>query len=314
MASATRESFIASARVLLAQSGPHGMSLREVAAASGRSHALVRRYFGSKAGLVDAVAESLAVELVEVDEARKVAGTDAVIALLEWARQNRVGAQLLIRCALGDVPSGPITADAGPLRRLVEALGATPTSDAGSRARRSDVWPYAGASLALGWLTFDGFIGEAARMRPIAAIRRDCAMASAACGVAGMAGATRPELRLRRQAPGDRMRDARAAALQPDRPGDPRTALIDSAVRLFALHGPAAVTTPGNRPTGTCEPRALAPSLRFKGRTHRRGHRKGESVAVPRRPVGRRVRPCHRCPSDPSRVARPVAHRSHPRR
>ncbi len=240
----TGEAFVAAARVLVARCGPRGMSIRDVAAASGRSHALVPRYFGSKAGLVDAVAESLATEVYEVLEATTTAGAEPVTRLLGWAHTNRVGAQLLVRCGLGDLPSEPLSSDDGPLRRLVEALGARPaTAGARTRPGRSDICAYAAASLVLGWITFDGFISEAARLTPISRARRDHAIALAAHRVAAIAGSVQPDLRVRRQARSAPPRDTPPAAPEAESSRDARTALIESAVQLFALRGPAAVTT-----------------------------------------------------------------------
>lgn len=239
----TRKSFVAAARALWAGSGPRGVSLREVAAASHRSHALVARHFGSKAGLIDAVVDSLAAELTEALDIGPRSGADPVAVLLERAHANRVSVQLLVRCGLGELPGGPLAADDGPLRRLVEALGATPTSATRRRPQRPDLCAYAAASLVLGWLTFDGFISEAARLTPISPTRRDDAIAMAARAVAAMATADHPELRLRLQAEDAVTRQSRATTPEPVRPIDPRTALIDSAIELFAVRGPAAVTT-----------------------------------------------------------------------
>ena len=175
------------------------MSIRDVAAASHRSHALVSRYFGSKAGLVDAVTEGLAARMCEVLDAATAAEGDLVTVLLGWARRNRVDVQLLIRCGLGDLQSDPLLADGGPLRRLVEVLGASPTGAAPSRPSQSDVCAYAAASLVLGWLTFDGFISEAVRLTPISPSRRDDAIAMSAHHLSAVASVDHPAFRLRRR-------------------------------------------------------------------------------------------------------------------
>jgi AcrR family transcriptional regulator len=207
-----------------------------VAAASGRSHALIPRYFGSKAGLELAVVERLAEDLTAAITiaSRSTAPWEA---LLRVARRSPVAVHLVVRCGVGDLPIGPLLAPGGPGQVLAGMLGARPAGRAGGR--RAEVCAFAALSLLLGWLSFDGFIIEAARLSPVSKEGRDAAVGEAVARVGSLAGRSHPPLRTRRRGP--RLAPNRHIADLPPS-GDARTALVESAVKLFALRGPAAVS------------------------------------------------------------------------
>lgn len=228
---------------LYAHAGPDGAPLRAVAEAAGLTHALVARYFGSKAGLVSAVEAHLDTELARAAaDARRVDreserggdhGGDDVAWLLGWARRHRSLTHLLVRSALGD-----LYADAPPpwLRHAGHTGGWVP--DAAPQApddRRTRLCRYGAASVMLGWLTLDEFLTPAVGLTRVSHRRRDRAMADAVTSLLDLATSTQPSLAprpLRPLAPQPPAADAPAAA----------TALLDSAIALFADHGPASVS------------------------------------------------------------------------
>ncbi|MEZ5144311.1 MAG: helix-turn-helix domain-containing protein [Acidimicrobiales bacterium] len=168
---------------LLAARGPDAVSLRDVAAAAGCSHALVARYFGSKDGLVGAVAERLATSVDRfVHRVQSTAG-DPVFELLAAARSHRPWVQLLVRSALGDLPPRGFPAACGQRgcsrRRPPRLPGVAPLGAAGPH-RRDRLGAYAAASLLLGFVTFEGFLVTAAGLGRMTGRHRDAAVADAA--------------------------------------------------------------------------------------------------------------------------------------
>jgi AcrR family transcriptional regulator len=225
---------------LFAVAGPDGASLRDVAATAGCTHALVTRYFGSKDGLVTAVADRLVDRVgATIDEALAVS-EDPLTELLAGARRERPCVQLLIRSALGDVRSSGFP---GCLR--LEQLGQLPAGR-GASAVRARLLAYGAASLVLGWITFEPFLVEATRLGRVPPRRRDAAIAAAAHRLLGLAGSSEPELAPRVMAPPAVPPPAVPPPAVPPRTGPTapgaREALVRSAVELFAEHGPASVS------------------------------------------------------------------------
>jgi AcrR family transcriptional regulator len=231
---ATESAILEAAWQRFARRGPDGTSIREVARDAGCNHALVARHFGSKDGLVDAVAQRLDQRVDAAVEAAQAGGSDPVVALLEVARRSPTCVKLLVRSGLGDLGEArcPAARHATPILAPTQP-GARPGRRAALRSRHCT---YGAASLLLGWLTFEDFVVAAARLEPVSGPRRDRAIAAAAEKVVGVARATTPSLtgalRVDRSLTGGGKHVASSA---------PR-ALVDSAVELFALRGPASVS------------------------------------------------------------------------
>ena len=161
---ATESAILRSAWTLWSGCGPDGLPLREVTAGAGCSHTLVARYFGSKQGLVEAVAALVA---TRVDRAVRDAWStdgDPLEHLLATAREDPVCTRLVVRCGLGDLPSTALL-PAFHLEQLSGLVGARP----GAAGRRRLLLAYGAASMLLGWLTFEDFLvaaTEAGRVPP----------------------------------------------------------------------------------------------------------------------------------------------------
>ncbi len=219
-----------------ARTGPDGASLRDVASDAGCTHALVARYYGSKEGLVDAIADRLATGAGRAIAGAEADATDPVLALLSAARRHRSCVQLLIRCALGDLraPGFPACLHADWFLTSTR----TRSTARGARAdRRVRLCAYAAASLVLGWVTFEDFLVAATRLGRVGARRRDAAIAAASWQIMDLAGAAPPAL-----APRDLTGRAGPAESPTAAETSSRAALLRSAVELFAAAGPATVS------------------------------------------------------------------------
>jgi AcrR family transcriptional regulator len=231
---ATEAAILDAAWRLFARSGPDAVTLREVGAAAGCSHALVVRYHGSKDDLIGAIAERLGRRV-----GRTLAGAgahdDPLLEALRAARSNRPAAQLLIRTALGDLPPRgfPACLHADRLLALADDGGG---EGAGSD-RRSRLCAYAAASMVAGFVTFEGFVVAGTGLGSLAPGRRDLAVAGAARSVLDLAGEREPGLVARDVAP-------QAASVRPseEEPLGAREALLRAAVERFALRGPSATS------------------------------------------------------------------------
>ena len=222
---------------LFARFGPDGASLRDVAASAGCAHGLVARYYGSKDGLVGAVSSRMAVR-VDRAAARIMSSDDEpLIEFLTAARTHRPCLQLLVRSALGDLPPCGFPACLHVdwfLSQLPNAVN-DPTSPLGPD-RRSRLCAYAAASLLFGFVTFEGFLVAATGLGPLAARRRDSAIAAAARCLLDVAAEPEPRLM-----PRD-LSAARALTAADSEPTTARGALLASAIELFAERGPASVS------------------------------------------------------------------------
>ena len=226
-----------SARVLFAERGPDGVSVRQLAADSGCTHALLFRHFGSKANLERAVVERLATDLNAAVGQAVATSADPVRSLLAAARRNPIDTRLLVRCGLGDLDPAPLVAAHRAADALIGSLG--PAARSATMATR--IGRFAGLSVLLGWITFEGFLVAADRLGPIPPAQRETALADAARRIVGLAGDVAtigPASRRRGTAP-----PTTAKSLSVEEPKDARAALLNAAVTLFALHGPATVTT-----------------------------------------------------------------------
>lgn len=214
--------------------GPDGTSVREIAGDAGCNHALITRYFGSKGGLVAAIARRLAEGVDHAAEAALASGGDPVVELLATARKRRPCVQLLVRSGLGDL--GEAGCPAVPHATRVLAAPQPGGTPGGRPDLRSRLCSYGAASLVLGWLTYEDFVAAAVSLGAVAGRRRDRAIASAAHRVTSVARSAGPNL---------------AGTLHLDRvpegdgepvPSTAPQALVAAAVEIFALRGPASVS------------------------------------------------------------------------
>lgn len=146
---ASEQALITAAAGLFAEVGPNAVSVRAIAERAGVNHGLVHHYFGSKAGLVQAVLEQLADQSAAAIRER---GAEAVFD----AEDGRVRAhvRVLTRVVLDDAaPEGyqaqfPIVAYLSSLGR--DTLG---LDDETARLRASQV-----VALMVGWLTLEPWL------------------------------------------------------------------------------------------------------------------------------------------------------------
>jgi AcrR family transcriptional regulator len=214
--------------------GPDGTSIREVASDAGCNHSLIARYFGSKEGLVAAVASRLADRVGAAAGAALADDGDPVEALLRAARSSRPCVKVLVRSGLGDLGASGCPA----VPQIARVLAARPAGESAEppSSERERLCTYGAASLLLGWLTYEDFVASAVRLGPVSGRRRDLAIAAAAHRVMGVARQTEPSLVGR-------------LAVDPSRApiGQPvsrsaQDALVAAAVELYAVHGPASVS------------------------------------------------------------------------
>ena len=231
---ATESAILEAAWQRYATIGPDGTSLREVASDANCSHALVARYFGSKGGLLAAVAQRLDQRVDATADAALASGGDPVFEVLATARTRRPCVQLLVRSGLGDLGEGGCPA----ARHAARILSATQPEVAPGREEelRHRLCIYGAASLVLGWLTYEGFVAAAVRLGSVSNRRRDLAIAAAARRVMDVAHTTGPTLQ------GSLQVDRSLAGDKQPVPSSAANALVGAAVELFAAHGPASVS------------------------------------------------------------------------
>jgi AcrR family transcriptional regulator len=248
------EALIDSATKLFAERGTEGASVREIAAGAGVNHALVFRHFGSKERLVRVVLDRLLDELVE--EFRS-AGVDpaSLAAVGEGVAGRERLWKLLTRAVLdGEIdvftersfPEIEFVLDA--IRRGIES-GAVPDVD--PRTLLMIV-----LSGALGWSLLDPLMAEVVGMPGETPQRRRELARAAFAELIGVlpprsAALTEAEARAARvpeRPPFEAAATTRPERTRPDGDGPPRgreqvcDALVDAAMELMALRGPAAVS------------------------------------------------------------------------
>jgi AcrR family transcriptional regulator len=247
------EALIESATELFAERGTEGASVREIAAGAGVNHALVFRHFGSKERLVRVVLDRLLDALVEEFRA---AGVDpASLAAVGESVAGRERLWKLLTRAVLDGEIDVFTERSFPeIDRVLDAIrrgvarGAVPDVD--PRSLLMIV-----LSGALGWALLDPLMAEAVGM-PGATPQRRRELARAAfaelIGMLPPGSAALDESEARAAAVPERP-PFEAAATRPaarSRPAADRPrgreqvcdALIDAAMELMALRGPAAVS------------------------------------------------------------------------
>lgn len=162
-----RTAVLGAARTLLAERGPEGFSVRDIAAGAGINHALVHRHFGTKAEVLEQVlADEAASVAAAVQEWAAGAGDDPDVAALlavlaRFPSYWRTLAHTVLEAPGAAVPGSDATT--APFR----ALWRTPEGTDPERAAATAV---AGAT-ALGWLVFGAFMTDVTTADPDA-VRR----------------------------------------------------------------------------------------------------------------------------------------------
>jgi AcrR family transcriptional regulator len=152
-----RSAVLTATRDLVAERGPDGFSVREIAARAGVNHALVHRHFGTKSDVLrEMLALDAAAVVAAVTEAglptRGTAGADVVTELLEVLAARPSYWRALVHAVL-DSPQAAVPGTAATTE-LFSGLwsGAEP-----DRAVSTSV----AAVTTLGWLVFGRFVADA---------------------------------------------------------------------------------------------------------------------------------------------------------
>ena len=157
-----RRAVLDAAGALVAERGPDGFSVRDVAGRAGVNHALVHRHFGTKAEVVEAVLAEEAAALVAAIAATDLptggpAPPEQVAALLDLLAERPTYWRTLVHAVL-QTPEAAVPGTA----QTTELFAGLWRGQDPDRAASSAV---AGMT-ALGWLLFGGFMSEATGADP----------------------------------------------------------------------------------------------------------------------------------------------------
>ncbi|HET9422418.1 MAG TPA: TetR/AcrR family transcriptional regulator [Nocardioides sp.] len=178
-----RAAVLAATRDLVAERGPDGFSVRDIAGRAGVNHALVHRHFGTKAGVLEQVlaAEAEAVVAAVVESGLPTSGQapgEVVARLLDVLAARPTYWRALVQAVL----DAPEAATPGTASTTELFSGLWRGGDAGS----ADATAVA-ASTVLGWLLFGEFLAETTGADPDAVRRRVADQVSALFGGPGPA-------------------------------------------------------------------------------------------------------------------------------
>jgi AcrR family transcriptional regulator len=156
-----RTAVIAAARDLVAERGPDGFSVRDVAARADVNHALVHRHFGTKADVLEEVlaqeASAVAEAVARWGDPGLATGADPADELLELLAEFPSYWRTLVSAVL-DAPEAAVPGTAATTE-LFRALWRDTDPDLATTSA------VAGAT-ALGWLIFGRFMSEATGADP----------------------------------------------------------------------------------------------------------------------------------------------------
>ena len=122
---------LAAAQHLFAERGFHAVSVRDIAAAAGVSHALVHRYLGGKEAILAAAMRSNTQPVLDIAAAAASAGEAVPAIFRELRTSQREYLKLLARVGLDRVSFGAVGPEFPAYVRLIEMLKA----DAAQRGR-----------------------------------------------------------------------------------------------------------------------------------------------------------------------------------
>jgi AcrR family transcriptional regulator len=151
---------------LVAERGPDGFSVREIAARAGVNHALVHRHFGTKADVLEqmlaADAEAVVAAVVESGlPTRGPAGTEVVAELLDLLAERPSYWRTLVHAVL-DSPEAALPGTASTTELF---SGLWRDGDAGGDIDGAVPTSVAGMTV-LGWLIFGRFMTDATGADP----------------------------------------------------------------------------------------------------------------------------------------------------
>jgi len=158
-----RTAVLSATTELVAERGPDGFSVREIAARAGVNHALVHRHFGTKA---DVLEQALAVEADAVVTSMQSSGLpltadaaspESISQLLDLLAERPTYWRTLVHAVL-DTPESAVPGTASTTE-LFSSLWR------GAEAERATDTAVAGATV-LGWLIFGPFMAESTQVAP----------------------------------------------------------------------------------------------------------------------------------------------------
>lgn len=149
-----RDAVLTAARDLLAERGPDGFTVRDIAGRAQVNHALVHRHFGTKAGVLEQVLTDQAAAVANAIRRWHEAGVGAPAELLELLAGHPAYWRTLAQTVLEapDAATPGTAATTAPFRRLWESTDEHQPDRAAASA-------LAGATT-LGWLIFGAFMCE----------------------------------------------------------------------------------------------------------------------------------------------------------
>jgi len=163
-----RAAVLSATRDLVAERGPGGFSVRDIAGRAGVNHALVHRHFGTKADVLEQVLadEGRAVVAAIAEAGLPTSGqasTEVVAELLDLLATRPTYWRALVNAVL-DAPEAAVPGTASTTELFSGLWRGGDPGDA-------DATAVAGATV-LGWLIFGGFMVEATGADPDAVRRR----------------------------------------------------------------------------------------------------------------------------------------------
>lgn len=233
-----RLELVASARRLIAQDGPAEVLLRAIADAAGFSHSLITQQFGSKTGLLDAVAEDLGDRLDDIDRSLEGGPTASVAAVVAAFRHDPDLGRLTVRSLLEELPRTPLTRPHNIPAGLATGVQRRRDAGVGSPDETSTVAAYALSALVFGLVTFDGLLTAGSQVESVPTSHIDTAMVETADVISRLALVQESELTLGPlDAPTPRRTPVDLSGV------DARTALVLATTDLYAQAGGASLST-----------------------------------------------------------------------
>lgn len=214
------------------------MSIRSVASGAGYSHTLIGRYYGSKAGLEQAVVARIAANLRRLLATTSSDPADVVAAVLVAVREHPDVGRVAVRCGLGELDPEPFLTGRNLLRHVAATVEERRGGDRRKPSPTARTVAYGALSVILGYLAFEEFFVLGARTQGIDRSVRDAAVVDAVRLVVEQGSDPALEVSW----------PPRASSRQPEvapsgRPANARDALVRAALELYVELGPADVRT-----------------------------------------------------------------------
>lgn len=154
---ASEDALVTAASELFADVGPNAVSVRNIADRAGVNHGLVHHYFGSKAGLVQAVLERMA---AESEAALAELGPGAVFSAADERVRRHV--RVVARVVLDNAAPPGFQSQFPVFRRVADIVSMTTGADEEtSRMRAAQA-----LAMSMGWLLLEPFLAAAGGFTP----------------------------------------------------------------------------------------------------------------------------------------------------